>query len=149
MLELSVCLTVMGALLAVAAHSFARAQQHVNVMEAVFMMEGPKIAMMEYRAVTGYWPATNEQAAYKPLTGNRLSSVMIRPGGAVDITFSNRIPELSGKVLTIRAWQASPASALATAWPCGHAGAMPLIAASVDKTTFSDDELPSPCRAHH
>jgi hypothetical protein len=80
LLELPVCLAIMGGMIAVGAHSFFRALQHVDVMEAVFLMTGPKYAMMEYRAVRGVWPASNEEAAYDPrlAKGGRLSSVVIQ-----------------------------------------------------------------------
>jgi type II secretory pathway pseudopilin PulG len=149
MLELPICLAVMGAMIAVSAQSFGRAQPRLNVLSALSIMAAPRIAMMEYRAVNGAWPTSNEQTAYDPhlTVRDRLSSVSIRAGGAVDVTFSDRIPELAGKVLTFRAWQASAAEDPAIAWPCGHAGATPLVASSEDRTTLSDDELPSSCRA--
>jgi type II secretory pathway pseudopilin PulG len=151
MLELPLCLAVMGAMLAVGAHSFVRAQQHVLVTEALTLMAGAKIAMLEYRAVTGDWPLSNEQAAYDPhlAKDGRLSSVMLRAGGAADVTFSPRMPGLAGKVLTFRAWQVAAAADPVTSWPCGQARATPLVASSEDRTTLNDDELPSPCRVHN
>jgi hypothetical protein len=122
----------------------------MNGMEALFLTEGPKNSMMEYHAVTGVWPASNAEAAYDPrlAKGARVGAIAIRPGGAVDVTFSTRIPEFAGKVLTIRAGQASAAGNLSTVWSCGHAEAKPFVASGEDKTTISDADLPSPCRAH-
>jgi type II secretory pathway pseudopilin PulG len=149
MLELAVCLAVMGIMIAVGVRSLVRAEQHLRILEAVFFMAAPKYAMMEYRAVHGVWPASNDAAAYDLRLANyaRLSSVTIRPGGAADFVFSNRIPALANKRLTIRAGQASAASNLPSVWLCGHADAMPPVTASDDRTTIKDDELPSPCRA--
>jgi type II secretory pathway pseudopilin PulG len=143
MLELLVCLGVMGAMIAVAAHSMYRVQQHLRVLEAVFLMSGPKIAMMEYRAVTGIWPS--------PYAGQDsvLPTETLREGGAVDYTLSARANDLAGKVLTIRAWQGAGAGDVPVAWLCGRARAAPLIAAGDDRTTLRDDELPSPCRARN
>jgi hypothetical protein len=89
MLELLVCLSVMGVMILAAVRSWHRAWQHLDVMEAVSVMTGPKIALMEYRAVTGIWPTSNERAAYSApeiARGSRLSAEAIRDGGAVDRT---------------------------------------------------------------
>lgn len=150
LLELLVCLGVMGAMISVAAHSMHRVQQHLRVLEAVFLMSGPKIAMMEYRSVTGIWPSSNERAPFSsPRTGQDgvLPTEILREGGAVDYTLSARADDLAGKVLTIRAWQG--AGDAPVAWLCGRARAARSIAAGDDHTTLGDDELPSPCRARN
>jgi Pilin (bacterial filament) len=150
MLELLVCLSVIGLMTLVAVRSRSHVWQHLYVMEAVLVMTGPKIAMMEYRAVTGIWPTSNERAAYSApeiAKGGRLSAEVMRDGGAVDFTFSGRVNANAGKVVTFRAWQGPGVGEAPVAWLCGHAGASLLAAASDDRTTLHDDELPSPCRA--
>jgi type IV pilus assembly protein PilA len=152
MLELLVCLGVMGAMISVAAHSMHRVQTHLRVLEAVFLMAGPKTAMMEYRAVTGIWPSPNERAPFSSAHAEQeslLPTETLREGGAVDYTLSARANDLAGKVLTIRAWQGTVAGDVPVAWLCGRARAAPLIAAGEDRTTLGDDELPSPCRARN
>jgi hypothetical protein len=152
MFELLVCLGVMGAMISVAAHSMHRVQQHLRVLEAVFLMSGPKTAMMEYRAVTGIWPSSNEHAPFSsPRTGREsvLPTETLREGGAVDYILSARAGDLAGKVVTIRAWQGAGAGDAPVAWLCGRARAAPLIAAGNDRTTLRDDELPSPCRSRN
>jgi type IV pilus assembly protein PilA len=149
MLELVVCLSVMGVMILVAVRSWHHAWQHLDVMEAVSVMSGPKTAMMEYRAVTGIWPTSNERAAYslpEIALGSRLSAEVIRDGGAVDFTLSDRVNVNKGKVVTFRAWQGPGAGDVPVAWLCGHARAARLAAASDDRTTLRNDELPSPCR---
>jgi hypothetical protein len=148
MLELPICLGIIGAMALVGVHSFTRVQQHLHVLEAVSMAVGPTIGMMEYRAVTGEWPASNEQAGYSTeslIKGGRLESALVRDGGAVDLTFSNRADDLAGRVITLRAWEGGDAG-LPVAWSCGHASVPPLAAAAVDQTTLSEDELLSTCR---
>jgi len=150
MLELSICLAIMGAMALVAADSFVRLRQRLYVLEAVSVVTGAKTAMMEYLANTGSWPVSNEKAGYsaESLTkGGRLRSVLIREGGAVDVTFSERTGESAGKVLSVRAWQGL-SSDLPVAWQCGRASVTSLTASAVDQTTLSEDELPSPCRGH-
>jgi Tfp pilus assembly protein PilE len=151
MLELPICLTIMGAMALVATHSFVQLQQRLYVLEAVSIMTGPKTAMMEYHAMTGNWPVSNEQAGYSAeslMKEGRLRSVLIREGGAVDITFSRRAGDSVDKVLSIRAWQ-GPSPDLPAAWHCGRrASVTSLAAAAPDQTTLSDDEIPSPCRSH-
>jgi Tfp pilus assembly protein PilE len=81
MLELPVCLAVMGAMALVASHSFERVQQHLHVLEAVSIVTGPRVAMMEYHAVMGAWPESNAQAGYSAgsfAQAGRLQSVLIR-----------------------------------------------------------------------
>lgn len=148
MLELPICLGIIGAMTLVGAHSFIRVQQHLHGLAAAWMAGGPTVSMMEYRAVTGVWPASNEQAGYSSgsfMKGGRLESALIRDGGAVDLTFSSRAGDVAGKVLTFRAWEGGDAG-LPVAWSCGHAGASPLAATTVDRTTLSEDELSSTCR---
>jgi Pilin (bacterial filament) len=148
MLELPISLGIIGAMALVAAHSYVRVQQRLYVLDAVSMAAGPTVGMMEYRAVTGEWPASNEQAGYSAeslMKGGQVESALIRNGGAVDLTFSSRAGDVAGKVLTLRAWQAGDAG-LPVAWRCGHAGLPPLAATAVDRTTLSEDELLSTCR---
>ena len=153
MIELLVCLSVVGAMILVAARSWQHARPRFDVMDAVAIMTAPKLAMMEYRAVTGTWPASNQLAGYsspEAMQWGRIGSVAIRDGGAVDFTLFGGAPVNSGKVVTIRAWQGPGAGAAPVAWLCGHArAALPTTADSDDRTTLRDDELPSPCRGRH
>jgi hypothetical protein len=96
---------------------------------------------MEFHAVTGAWPSSALVLPKSPA-----GSEEIREGGAVDFTLSARAGNAAGKIVTFRAWQNSGAADLPVAWLCGHARATPLIASGIDKTTLTDEELPSPCR---
>jgi hypothetical protein len=146
LLELAVCLCIVVAMTTVAAHGMGRAQQHLRVLEAVFLVSASKITMMETHAVTGEWHPSNE--APQPIKqGSRLGVTAMREGGAIDYEFPDQAGDISGRVLTFRAWQAPGAGESPVAWLCGHASAMPMIAASDDRTTLRDVELPSPCRA--
>jgi type IV pilus assembly protein PilA len=145
MLELPICLGIIGAMVLVGIHSFMRAQQHLQVMEAVSMAAGPTATMMEYHAVTGIWPASNAQAGYLDASMGRLQSVLIREGGAVDLTFSRLAGDVAGKVVTVRAWEGTDAG-LPVAWSCGHAKIPLLATTTADRTTLSEDELLSNCR---
>jgi type IV pilus assembly protein PilA len=129
-----------------------RVSQHLYVLEAVFLMSGPRVSMMEYRAVTGTWPSSNERAAFSAPSAekaNPQTTGVIRDGGAVDYTMRDRANDLAGRVLSIRAWQSPGVGETPVAWLCGHARAMAMSAASVDRTTLSDAELPSPCRTRN
>jgi hypothetical protein len=148
MLELPICLAVMGAMALVATQSFVRLQRHLYALEAVSIVTGLKTDMMEYHAVSGTWPTSNEQAGYSTeslMKTGRLSLVQIREGGAVDVTFSGRAGDAAGKVLSVRAWQ-GPSSDQPVAWRCGHASVALMDVAAADQTTLSDNEIPSPCR---
>ncbi len=151
MLELPICLAVMGAMALVATQGFVHLRRHLYALETISIVAGLKTDMMEYRAASGAWPTSNEQAgnsAESLLSNGRLSSVHIREGGAVDVTFSSRAGNAVGKVLSVRAWQ-GPSSDQPVAWRCGHASVMLMDAAAADQTTLGDDELPSPCRSRH
>jgi type II secretory pathway pseudopilin PulG len=148
MLELPICLAIMGAMALVAARSFVHVQQGLNELETVSLQSGAMVASMEYHAVTGAWPESNQQAGYSfgsLVTTGRVQSIRIREGGAVDFMFSARTGDLAGNIISVRAWS-GPSAGLPAAWRCGHAGVPPLVAAALDRTTLSDDELPSPCR---
>jgi hypothetical protein len=142
MLELLVCLLVMGTMILAAARGVPRTLQHLYVLDAVFQSSAGKIDMMEFRAVTGAWP-TSALALPKSLAGTEV----IREGGAVDYTLSARAGNAAGKIVTFRAWQNSGAAGLPVAWLCGLSRAVPLTASGTDMTTLTDDELPSLCRA--
>lgn len=145
LLELPVCLCIFVAMTAVAANSMERAEQHLRALEAVFLMSPSKIAMMESHAVTGEWHPSNEPA--QQIKRGRLGAIAMREGGAIDYEFPDRAGGIAGRVLTFRAWQGPGAGETPVAWLCGHASAMYMTAASGDRTTVSDVELPSPCRA--
>ena len=146
MLELPICLGVIGTMVLVAIHSLDRAEQHLRVVEAVGMAAGPTVMMTEYHAVTGSWPASNAQSGYLDPSVGRIRSILIREGGAVDLTFSSRAGELSGKVVSLRAWEGTD-SGLPLAWRCGHSAVPPLRSGAVDLTTLKEDELSSSCRS--
>jgi hypothetical protein len=139
--ELLVCVLVIGAMTLVAARAGTRILQHLHVLDAVYLSSAPVIDLMEFRAVTGAWP-------YPALVlpGSPAGNETIREGGAIDFTLSARAGNAAGKTVTFRAWQNSGAADLPVAWLCGHARATPLTASGIDKTTLTDDELPSPCR---
>jgi type II secretory pathway pseudopilin PulG len=149
-LELLVCLAIMGAMIGVAAQGAGRVMQHLDVMEAVSLVAGAETALMEYRAVTGAWPSANERASFLGTANEKgsLAAVQaVRSGGAVDFALSARAGSAAGKILTIGAWQSAGAGDLPIVWICGHGSApAPMTAASEDRTTLSEVELPSPCR---
>lgn len=152
MLEIPIYLVVLGAMGLVAVLGYVYAQRHLEVMEAVFLMAGPRATMMEYRAVTGAWPTSNDQAGFSDAsvkTGDpsyhRVTSVQIREAGAVDLGFSQGA--LRGKVVSIRAWE-RPSPGLPVEWLCAHAPSPPGTTSAADQTTLSEEDLPSPCRAH-
>src|SRR5215813_9135805 len=64
MLEIPIYLVVLGAMSLVSVYSYVYARRHLHVMEALSVMTGPRATMMEYRAVTGAWPTSNNQAGF-------------------------------------------------------------------------------------
>src|SRR5215472_3877682 len=129
MLEIPIYLLVVGAMWLVTVYGYAYAQHHLHVMDALSVVAGPRVAMMEFRAVTGVWPRSNAEAGFSDAMFKggdrdlyRVNSVQIREGGAIDIGFSRGA--LKGKVLSIRGWQGrSPG--LPIEWTCGHALPLP------------------------
>jgi hypothetical protein len=148
LLEIFVSLTVMAVCIPVAVRSFLDAKTHMAVIQGVFLAQDAKVAMIEYRAVVGDWPACNSAAGYDDprLHSNRYGTAGIRAGGAVDFRFPHDGTVLADRVVSIRAWQ-GPDSASPTSWLCAHAGSRVLTAASADRTTVRDRDLPSSCRA--
>jgi len=152
MLEIPIYLLVLGAMGLVSVYSYVYAQRHLHVMEALSVMTGPRVTMMEYRAVTGAWPTSNSQAAFSDamFKGNdndlyRVNSVQIREGGAIEVKFSRGA--LKDKIISIRGWD-GPNPGLPVEWTCGHALTLPGTTAATDQTTIMESDLPSPCRAH-
>jgi len=152
MLEIPIYLLVVGAMGLVAVYSYVYAQRHLHVLEALSVMTGPRVTMMEYRAVTGTWPTSNHQAGFSDAMFKendrdlyRVNSVQIREGGAIDVKFSRGA--LKEKVVSIRASE-QPSPGLPVEWTCAHARTLPGTMAATDRTTIFDNDLPSPCRAH-
>jgi hypothetical protein len=152
MLEIPVYLLVAAAMGVVAVHGYVYTQRHLHVLEALSVMTGARTTMMEYRAVTGSWPASNSNAGFSYAIFNgsdrdlyRIKAVQIREGGAIDVRLSQGSSK--DQVVSIRAWEeAGPG--LPVGWMCAHAPAPPGTTAATDQTTMTDDDLPSPCRAH-
>ena len=152
LIEFLICLFVMGIMTWVAARGMHRIQQHLYVLEAVSRASASKISMMEYRATEGVWPDSNDSVALgaaQAHPGGWIDAETIRPGGAVDFRFSSRAKGIAGKTVTFRAWQGSGSTDLPVVWLCGRARTGSLTAASEDRTTLDDRELPSPCRARN
>jgi type IV pilus assembly protein PilA len=148
-IEVPVCLLVMGLLVSVAFSGYPRTQRHLQVLHALSLMQGARVAAMEYRAVSGTWPDSNAQAGLSdsPVrTGlGPVNSILLRPGGAVDVGFF-RAP-LKGGLVSFRAWTI-PGAGLPVTWTCARAPSAPGRLAAEDRTNLADPELPSPCRAH-
>jgi hypothetical protein len=99
MLELAVCLCIFVAMTGVAAHTMGRVQQHLRVLEAVFLMSSSKIAMAETHAVTGEWHPSNEPPQ-QIKRGSRLGVTAMREGGAIDYEFPNQAPGLRSRPIS-------------------------------------------------
>jgi type II secretory pathway pseudopilin PulG len=147
LLEIFVSLTVMAVCISVAVRSFLDAKTHMAVVQAVYLAQDARVAMIEFRAVVGDWPASNSAAGYNDprLHSERYGSAGIRAGGAVDFRFPQDGTVLADRVVSIRAWQ-GPDSASPTSWLCAHAGSRALTPASADRTTVRDRDLPASCR---
>ncbi len=135
LLELAVCLCIFVAMTAVAVHSMGRAQQHLHVLDAVFLMSSSEIAMMETHAVTGEWPPSSEPPQ-QMMHGSRLGVTAMRGGGAIDYAFPDRTGDISGRILTFRAWQGPGAGETPVAWLCGHAGAKFCVLSATSTSTL-------------
>jgi type IV pilus assembly protein PilA len=148
LLELFVYLVVVAATIPVAARAFVDARTHLGVLEGVFLAQGARVAIAEYRSVVGNWPASNRDAGYDDpqLHAGGRGAIGIRSGGAADFTFSHDSPLLADQVVSFRAWQ-GPDSSAPMAWLCAHARSPALEPASTDRTTLRERELPLPCRA--
>jgi hypothetical protein len=148
MLEIPIFLIVLGVMIEAGSQGLVHVRKSLGALEGESVATGARIAMMEYRAVAGEWPRSNREAGFADtyVPSSRLSAMAIRSDGAVDVTFSGADAGLAGKVLSMHAWQVE-GSELPVVWLCGHARRAPLVVTSADRTTLTDDELPSTCRA--
>src|SRR5258706_688339 len=148
-IELPVCLLVIGALSLVGVNGFLTTRHRLQGVEAILLAGRPIAAMTEYHAVTGVWPASNEQASYVLTggeSGRRVQTIGIRAGGAADVTFSDLAGALARRRISFRAWQSADA-ALPIVWRCGRAPAPAGFEAAPDGTTVAASDLPSACRS--
>ncbi len=150
LLEMPVYLIVVGVMSAVALYSFVYAQRHLRVMEALSLASVAETKAMEYRAVAGEWPDSNDQAG---VSGQQVASgsddykedsITVRNGGAVDVGIDHE--PLRGGVVSMRAWTTA-APGTPVVWTCGRSLSPVGAAAAADRTTISAENLPSPCRA--
>lgn len=148
MIELPICLFLIAMLTVVALQGFAQARIRLRSLDAILLSQGPVLAASVYRANTGRWPASNEEAGYpaQPVElPTRLESVRIRAGGAADFVFSGKERALAGRTLSFRAWQASdPATPIV--WRCGRSRAPAPLVGAQDQTTVAARDLLSACR---
>ncbi len=148
MLEIPIFLTILGIMIEAGSQGLVHVRKSLGALEGESVATGARVAMMEYRAVAGEWPQSNFEAGFADTQGSssRLTAVTIRYDGAVDVTFSDADAAMAGQVLSVRAWQGDGIG-LPVSWSCGHARRAPLVVTSADRTTLTDDELPSTCRA--
>lgn len=149
LIELPICLLVIGFLAVVALDSFAGLRLHLRGMSPITLSKAPTIAATEYRASTGRWPSSNEEAGFPPPSfelASRLQTVSIRGDGAVDYVFSDAVPALANRTLSFRAWQSSDPSA-PIVWRCGRSRAPAPMLAGQDLTTVADRNLLLACRS--
>jgi len=145
LLEHLLVVCIIGAMGVIAGRSGRVALQHVRALDVIALSSSAKVALMEYHAVSGGWPDTNEQA---PFTRDYLSvrdrsvQARIRPGGAIDYRLQMRN---GAQTVTIRTATNPHEDGLPVMWICGHARQEPLRALAADATTLSDAQLPSPC----
>jgi type II secretory pathway pseudopilin PulG len=150
LLEMPVYFIVVGLMSAVAVVSYVYAQRHLRVMEAMSLASAAETMAMEYRAVTGEWPDSNEQAGS---SARRLGSqkddyqedsVALRHGGAIDVVIGRE--SLRGGIVSMRAWTTATAGT-PVAWMCGRAVSPIGAATAPDRTTVSGENMLSTCRA--
>ena len=77
-----------------------------QVSEGLNLSAGPKVAVAEYHAAHGRFPATNADADIDDsIQGRFVSDVRVSPGGMIQVTYGGHEANeaIAGKVLTLRA----------------------------------------------
>lgn len=147
---------VVGIVLAAGVRSGGDALQQTTWIEALFLHSGPRVELMEYRALFGGWPTDsaalssldrlrwNETEQREENLGRYLRDARYDGAGQVSYRALGPFPE-AGQLLSIRA-AVAPATGAIT-WLCGHAAATPGFELANEQNQTSATQLPSPCRA--
>jgi type IV pilus assembly protein PilA len=149
LIELMIVVAIIGILAAIAIPSYQNYTVRAQVTEGLNLAGDWKVAIADFYADNGYWPATSDLADMASSTGTYVSGIAVN-SGVISITYgtaqSNQ--QIAGAVLTLVPYTNDNDDVL---WQCGSATAPSgTIAAGAvpGGTTLQSQQLPTPCNSN-
>lgn len=135
LIELMIVVAIIGILAAIALPAYQDYTKRSHVSEGLSLAGAAKMGVSEYYADRGTFPASNTEAGLAPkdkITGNAVTSVEVKTGGVIQITYNDRAE--NNKVLQMR--------------PTDGEGSVLWICGAGSETNITQKYLPASCRGN-
>jgi type IV pilus assembly protein PilA len=155
LIELMIVVAIIGILAAIAIPAYQDYTIRAQVTEGLNLGGAVKVAVAEFFANTGAWPADMTTATtglgYTSLPSGKYVSKVDVSVGTIKITYASVAPQQANNVINGQELDLRPTlgNNLDVIWTCGkHAvvGTNPAVAATADATNILDRYLPQNCR---
>jgi len=147
LIELMIVVAIIGILAAIALPAYQDYTIRAQVSEGPTLAEGVKLAVAEFYANNGSWPANQAAIGYTNTVSGSYTTSIANAAGVVAITYGGTKAHnnINGMVLTLVAGVNDNGD---IAWQCGANTNLPtgFTMAGADATTVNVKYLPSSCR---
>ena len=147
LIELMIVVAIIGILAAIALPAYQDYTIRSQVSEGPTLSEGIKLAVAEYYATNGSWPADNLAIGYTSTVSGSYVTSIVNTGGGIAITYGNKSnAKVNAKTLNITAGANANGD---IAWLCGSTASNApagFTMGTIGATSVDTKYLPSSCR---